>query len=96
LYIRNPGGFNDEEVDWYADRPQILIRSLIQMDVIHSLAEDHERLPVVAFKKRIMTSHISFPKHLQKLLRAYMMQTLNVKIIANQLQLALVLSTGGF
>ncbi|SEO65152.1 Protein of unknown function [Mucilaginibacter gossypiicola] len=58
--------FNDEETDWYKDRPEILVRSLILMDIIHSLKEDRENLPVVAFTKSNNDIEHIFPQTPEK------------------------------
>ncbi|NHA05467.1 DUF262 domain-containing protein [Mucilaginibacter sp. HC2] len=43
--------YNDIQMNWYKDSPEILVRSLVLMDIIHSLNKDHPNLPFEAFTK---------------------------------------------
>jgi uncharacterized protein with ParB-like and HNH nuclease domain len=78
--------YDDPEINWYDDRRELLVRSMILMDIIHSLKDKHPKLPVIAFTKTNNDIEHIFPKKPDKdklaEQREYL-QFLNVNVIRN-------------
>lgn len=55
--------FEDLEINWYEDKPKLLVQSLIFMDIIHSLKENQPFLPYTAFLKQNNDIEHIFPQN---------------------------------
>ncbi|WP_281638271.1 DUF262 domain-containing protein [Flavobacterium marginilacus] len=55
--------FTDSNVNWYYDNPEKLVQTLVLMDVIYSLKENHNFLPHFAFTKKSNDIEHIFPQN---------------------------------
>lgn len=58
--------FEDQNINWYQDEPDNLVRSLILMDIVHSLKKDQPFLPPSAFVKTNNDIEHIFPQNPQE------------------------------
>ncbi len=61
--------FKDTSVNWYNDKPEILVQALILMDVIYSLKENQNYLPYYAFNKKSNDIEHIFPQNPKEVIK---------------------------